>query len=217
MNTKNKNKSGTLIYPSAVAIWLVDNTSLTFNQIAQACGLHILEIQAMADGDIASGIVGFNPVTTSEITREEIERCEKDPNRIPQVTFISYKSFAKSNKKKAKSSYLPLARRRAKPDAIMWLLNKHPQLSVNCIVKLIGTTAKIVNSIKNASYWNIENIKPRDPVMLKLCSQEELDELILKVKISGESDEGYFSDIDTESGDLNADIDDLQLSKEEVK
>jgi hypothetical protein len=171
----------------AVAVWLIGNTTLTFNQIAQACDLHIFEVQAIADGDLALNLVGCDPRATGEINDEEIKICEKDKDRIVRVKPI----FNLKQKKKRitkSTSYSNATKRRVKPDATIWLIQNYPELSDDQIVKLVKTTAKIVKSIRNKTYWNDENLKPRDPILFKLCSQEELEEVLLKVRISNQSE-----------------------------
>jgi len=172
--------------PKAVALWLFTNTSLTFEQIAQACGLHILEVQLIADGEMADGMVPYDPTMTGEITKEEILRCQEDPQAVLKV-----KNVFGSTAKKRDRKYSSIAKRRQKPDAILWLLLNYPNLKISQIVKLINTTPKIINSIKDGTYWNMENIKPRDPILLAICTQEELEAEILKVTIAQETEEKF--------------------------
>ncbi|MBQ4874643.1 MAG: DUF1013 domain-containing protein [Rickettsiaceae bacterium H1] len=170
--------------PKAVAVWLIDNTSLTFEQIAQACSFNTLEIQAIADGEIASNIIGCNPITTGELTKEELHKCEANPKQVLKLLNI----VKKPQKKK---SYIPIARRKAKPDAIFWLLKYYPSLSYKQIIKLIGTTSTTIESIAKRTHRNMSSINPRDPVLLKLCSKEDLDDEILKAKISNDQEHKY--------------------------
>ncbi|QHD65226.1 MULTISPECIES: DUF1013 domain-containing protein [Neorickettsia] len=167
----------------AVAVWLVDKTALTFEQIAQACGLHVLEVEGIADGTVAHGLIGCDPRITGEVEQADIEACENDPNRK-----LSIKSIVDKRKRKGRA-YTPVVKRRVKSDAALWLINKYPELSDAQIVSLIGTTAKIVKSIRDRTYWNYENLKPRDPILFNLYSQEDLDEALLKVKISEQSEQ----------------------------
>lgn len=171
----------------AVAVWLIDNTKLTFNQIAQACDLHLLEVQAIADGDIAINLVGCDPIVTGEIDTEELKLCEEDKERQLKIRSISRQKKKRSTAKSA--SYSNATKRKVKPDATIWLIKHYPELSDNHIVKLVKTTAKIVKSIRNQTYWNYENLKPRDPILFKLCTQEDLDEILLKVRISNQTEQ----------------------------
>ncbi|AHX11421.1 hypothetical protein NHE_0479 [Neorickettsia helminthoeca str. Oregon] len=166
----------------AVAVWLVDKTALTFEQIAQACGLHVLEVEGIADGTVAQGLIGCDPRITGEVEQRDIEECENDPNKR-----LIIKSIVDKKKKKGRG-YTPVVKRRVKSDASLWLINNYPELSDSQIVSLIGTTAKIVKSIREKTYWNYDNLKPRDPLLFNLCSQEDLDDALLKVKISEQSE-----------------------------
>lgn len=173
------------LMPKSTAVWLIENTVLTFDQIAEFCGLHSLEVKGIADGEVATGIVGINPITSSQLTQEEITKCENDPKRKLHLSENALK-HAKVRKKKT-AKYTPVARRQDKPDAVAWFLRYHPETLDAQIVKLIGTTKTTIASIKEKSHWNIANIKPRDPVLLGLCSQVELDNLLAKVKTTKES------------------------------
>lgn len=169
------------LMPKATAIWLIENTSLTFDQIAEFCGMHPLEVKGIADGEVAPGMIGENPITTNQLTHEEIKRCEQDPK---QKLRLIVKHF--EVKKKKTSRYTPIARRQDKPDAISWFLKYHPEVSEIHLIKLIGTTKTTIGSIKTRSHWNISNIKPRDPVLLGLCTQIELDKILDRSKISSD-------------------------------
>ena len=159
----------------ATAVWLIENTSLTFHQIAIFCGLHELEVQGIADGDVASGIIGQNPILSGQLTREEIERCEKNQ----KATLVLNKSVATEVKTARKTGkYTPIARRQDKPDGISYLLKYYPEITNNQIKKLVGTTDKMIDSIRDRSHWNIKNIKPRDVVLLGLCSQSQFNEIL---------------------------------------
>lgn len=166
----------------ATAVWLVENTSLTFSQIANFCGLHELEVQGIADGDVASGIIGQNPILSGQLSHEEIARCEKNS----ESTLILNKGAASEIKSSEKSSkYTPIARRQDKPDGIAYLLKYYPEITNGQIKKLVGTTDKMIDSIRNRTHWNMKNIKPRDVVLLGLCSQSQFNDVISQIK-SGE-------------------------------
>lgn len=164
----------------ATAVWLVDNTSLTFSQIANFCGLHELEVQGIADGDVASGIIGQSPVISGQLSLEEISRCEKDS----KASLIISKTASSEIKARTKSSkYTPIARRQDKPDGIAYLLKYYPEITNSQIKKLVGTTDKMIDSIRDKSHWNMKGIKPRDVVLLGLCSQSQFNEVISQVKL----------------------------------
>ena len=156
----------------ATAVWLVENTSLTFRQIAAFCGLHELEISGIADGEVAQGIRGMDPISTNQLTREEIENCEKNADRNLELMI---NPAAKGEKKRRGPKYTPLSKRQDKPSAILWLVKFHPELTDGQISKLVGTTKNTIQSIRQRSHWNINNIQPIDPVALGLCKQVELD------------------------------------------
>ena len=156
----------------ATAVWLVENTSLTFRQIAAFCGLHELEVSGIADGEVAQGIRGMDPVSTNQLTREEIENCERNADRNLELMI---NPAAKGEKKRRGPKYTPLSKRQDKPSAILWLVKFHPDLTDGQISKLVGTTKNTIQSIRQRSHWNINNIQPIDPVALGLCKQVELD------------------------------------------
>ena len=156
----------------ATAVWLVENTSLTFRQIATFCGLHELEISGIADGEVAQGIRGMDPISTNQLTREEIENCERNADRNLELMI---NPAAKGEKKRRGPKYTPLSKRQDKPSAILWLVKLHPELTDGQISKLVGTTKNTIQSIRQRSHWNINNIQPIDPVALGLCKQVELD------------------------------------------
>lgn len=159
------------LMPKAVAVWLIENTTLTFEQIADFCKLHMLEVQTLADEE-GPRIVGQSPISSNELTREEIERCEKDPKNI----LVMKKSDLPQPKQRSKGpKYTPVSKRGDKPDAIAFLLKTHAELSDNQITKLIGTTKNTINSIRERTHSNISNIKPRHPVDLGLCTYSELE------------------------------------------
>lgn len=165
------------LMPKATAVWLIDNTSLSFDQIADFCELHPLEVQGIADGEVAKGILGIDPVVTGQLSREEIEVCEKDHSKRLHLTEKMLRLIKEQQKQKKTSKYTPIARRQDKPDAIAWILKNCPEMSDNQVVKLIGTTKSMIASVRDKSHWNINNIKPKDPVLLGLCAQSELDYL----------------------------------------
>lgn len=159
------------LMPKATALWLIENTTLTFEQIAEFCHLHSLEVQTIADGDSNAPIVPFDPIVNQQLTAEEIKLCEGDSSR--RLTMMSPKTHVPDRKKGRR--YTPVSKRSERPDAIAWLLKNHPELSVKQIMKLIGTTAKTVDSIKNRTHRNSQTIKPRCPVVLGIIKQSELD------------------------------------------
>lgn len=167
------------LMPKATAVWLIENTSLTFEQIAEFCGLHKLEIQGIADGEVASGIQGLDPVANSQLTKEEIELAQQDPKRRLRMLV---QDLPKPSKRSKGPRYTPVAKRQDKPDAIAWLLRNHPELKDSQIVKLIGTTKATIQSIRDRSHWNASHIRPKDPVLLGLCTQSELNAAIEKAK-----------------------------------
>jgi len=170
------------ILPKATAIWLIENTGLTFKQIADFCAIHELEVKGIADGDVAHGIQGLDPISGGQLTSEEIARCSLDPNaRLKLSQSIAYNLNKKKNKA---TKYTPIARRQDKPDAIYWIIKNCPEMQDGQIVKLIGTTKSTIEAIRDRSHWNMKNIRPRDPVLLGICSQIELDKLMEKVKLS---------------------------------
>lgn len=166
----------------ATAVWLVDNTTLTFDQIAHFCGIHELEVKGIADGEVAAGIIGVDPVTSGQLEKSELERCSKDPKtRLALKLSAAYESVKKRTKKRA--NYTPIARRQDKPDAIYWLLKNFPDIKDSTIIKLIGTTKSTIAAIRDRSHWNMSNIRQRDPVLLGICTQVDLDRSIEKAKL----------------------------------
>ena len=161
------------LMPKATAVWLVDNTSLTFEQIAEFCGLHPLEVKGIADEDVAKGIKGMDPVTSGQLTREQIAEAEKDPNA--RLKMAAPKHKMPSVKLKRAPRYTPVSKRQDKPDAVYWLIRNHPEFTDADIIKLVGTTKATIQKIREHSHWNASNIKAVDPVTLGLCSQLELD------------------------------------------
>ncbi|MCP5433213.1 MAG: DUF1013 domain-containing protein [Alphaproteobacteria bacterium] len=171
------------LMPKATAVWLVDNTTLSFDQIADFCGLHPLEVKGIADGDVAQGIKGMDPVANGQLMRQEIERCEADP--AARLAIIK-NALVTPDKKRKGPRYTPVSRRQDRPDAIAWLLRNHPELSDAQVGRLVGTTKPTIQSIRDRTHWNSSNIKPVDPVTLGLCTQIELDEAVRKANTSKE-------------------------------
>ena len=165
--------------PMATAVWLVENTTLTFKQIADFCNLHEVEIQGIADGEVAKGIMAYNPIISGQLTRDEIELSSKDINRALQInnTDIEISSSDKKIKK-----YIPLSKRQDKPDSALWLIKHHSQLKDSQIAKLVGITKNSVISIKNKSYWNYNNLNPKDPVAMNLFTQKDIVEALEKAE-----------------------------------
>lgn len=172
------------LMPKATAVWLIENTTLNFEQIADFCGMHPLEVQGIADGEVAIGIVGKSPVDSGQVSMDEIHRCEKDSTARLSLSGEARKYM--SNRVKG-SRYTPVARRQDKPDAIAWLLKNHPELGEAQIVRLIGTTKSTIEAIRSKTHWNSQNIKAKDPVMLGLCTQVDLEATVAKAKKAAES------------------------------
>jgi hypothetical protein len=165
-------KRGTPLMPKATAVWLVENTTLTFNQIAEFTGLHPLEVQAIADGEVATGMVGIDPTTNGQLTREEIKRCEADPSSpLRMLTHNRPEPVLRAGGPR----YTPVAKRQDRPDAISWLLKFHPELTDGQISKLVGSTKSTVQAVRERTHWNTTNIKPHDPVTLGLCTLRDLN------------------------------------------
>ena len=167
------------LMPMATAVWLVENTSLTFKQIAQFCNLHEVEIQGIADGEVAKGIKPYNPIISGQLTREEIELSSKNENRPLEITSNDIK-ISDANKKIKK--YVPLSKRQDKPDSALWLIKNHSQLKDSQIAKLVGVTKNSVTLIRNKNYWNYNSLSPKDPVAMGLFSQKDLLESIEKAE-----------------------------------
>ena len=160
-----------LLMPVATAVWLVENTTLTFKQIASFCNLHEVEVQGIADGEVAKGIKPYNPIMSGQLTREEIELSSKDENRFLQIKVNEIKISDKAEKIK---KYIPLSKRQDKPDSALWLLKHHSQLKDSQIAKLVAITKNSVTSIRNKSYWNFNNLNAKDPVSINLFTQKDL-------------------------------------------
>jgi len=167
------------LMPMATAVWLVENTTLTFKQIAEFCKLHEVEIQGIADGEVARGIKAYNPIISGQLTREEIKLSSEDENR-PLV--IKSSDIEISNLEKKTKKYIPLSKRQDKPDATLWLIRQHNILKDSQIAKLVGITKNSVTAIRNKSYWNYNNLNPKDPVALNLFTQKDLVEAIEKAE-----------------------------------
>ena len=174
------------LMPKATASWLVDNTALTFEQISEFCGLHILEIQAIADGEAGSAITGLDPIANGQLTHAEIERCEQDTSASLQLT---PPVTAESILGRKKGKYTPVSKRQDKPDAIAWIIRHYPEMNDQLVCRLLGTTRPTIKSVRDKSHWNAENIKPRSPVQLGLCSQQELDEALTTSREAAEAAE----------------------------
>lgn len=162
----------TLLMPKATAVWLVDNTALSFDQIAAFCGLHPLEVQGVADGDVANGIMGASPLQNGQLSREEIEKGEADPNYRLKISEPKVRVAAPKRKG---PRYTPISRRNERPNAIKWLLRNHPEMKDAQLMRLVGTTKSTIDSVRDGTHWNNANITPMDPVTLGLCSQIDLD------------------------------------------
>ncbi len=165
--------------PKATAVWLVENTTLTFKQIAEFCNLHELEIKGIADGDVAKGIKAYNPILAGQLSREEIEECSKNPEK--KLKLLKKIERVEINERK-RPKYTPLSKRQDRPDAILWLCKNAPELNDGQISKLVGSTKGTVSLIRKRSYWNFSSLKPRDPVILSLCTQETFQKALDKAK-----------------------------------
>jgi uncharacterized protein len=165
-----------VLMPKATAVWLIENTSLSFNQIADFCGLHPLEVQGIANEDVAKGIRGVDPIAGGFLSREEIAKGEADGNY--RLHALEQKRIELPQTKRRGARYTPIARRQDRPDAIAWFLKNHPEVPDSKIVKLIGTTKSTIDQVRNRTHWNSNNIKPVDPVTIGLCSQIELDAVV---------------------------------------
>ena len=167
-----------ILMPKATAVWLVDNTSLSFDQIADFCSLHPLEVRGIADGDVARDIRGSDPIVNGQLTREELDKAQNDENYRMKAVVSAHAELFKPAKKGPK--YTPVSRRQDRPDAISWFVRNHPEVTDAQISKLLGTTKATIESVRNRTHWNSPNIKPVDPVTLGLTSQMQLDELVKK-------------------------------------
>jgi hypothetical protein len=180
----------TPLMPKATAVWLVDNTSLTFEQIAEFCGLHVLEVKGIADGDVAHGIKGMDPISSGQLTRDEIAKAETDSSY--RLKLAEPKVEVPEVKTKRGPRYTPVSRRQDRPNAILWLLKNHPELKDSQIMRLVGTTKPTIIAIRERTHWNSGNLVAQDPVALGLCSQTDLDAEVKKAaaRLSRERQEG---------------------------
>jgi len=167
-----------ILMPKATAVWLVDNTSLSFEQIADFCGLHLLEVKGIADGEVARDIRGADPIANGQLTREELDKAEKTPAYRMQAQKSRHAELLKPQKKAPR--YTPVSRRQDRPDAILWFVKNHPEVTDAQISKLLGTTKTTIEQVRNRTHWNSANLKPVDPVTLGLVSQIELDAAVKK-------------------------------------
>lgn len=179
------------IMAKATAVWLVDNTTISFKQIAEFCGLHELEVQGIADGDVAAGVKGFDPIANNQLTQEEIDAAEKDPAHKLKLKFYA---AAVGEEKRRGPRYTPLSKRQDRPAAILWLVKFHPELTDGQISKLVGTTKPTIQAIRDRTHWNIGNIQPIDPVALGLCKQSELDAAVQKAAKKNAAEGGLMTD-----------------------
>jgi hypothetical protein len=164
------------LMPKATAVWLIEKTSLTFEQVADFVGMHPLEVQAIADGEVAQGIIGYDPVANGQVSRQEIARCEANPAlrlRMEDSALPPPKARTKG------ARYTPVSKRNDRPDAIAWVIRHHPQVSDAAVGKLLGTTKETIAKVRDRTHWNSANIKPRDPVILGLCSQSDLNAVLI--------------------------------------
>ena len=175
----------------ATAVWLVDNTTLTFRQVAEFCGMHELEIQGIADGDVATGVKGFDPVANNQLDATEVSKGEADP--LYKLK-LKYNASAVGEEKRRGPRYTPLSKRQDRPNAILWLVKFHPELSDGAIGKLVGTTKPTILSIRERTHWNIQGIAPIDPVALGLCKQTELDTAVQAAARKKATEGGVMSD-----------------------
>ncbi len=182
------------LMPKATASWLVENTALTFEQIADFCQMHLLEVKGIADGDVAAGIKGMDPISSGQLSREEIQRAEKNPSYRLKIAELKFEvPQAKPTKKGPR--YTPLSRRHDRPNAVLWLIRNHAELKDSQIMRLVGTTKPTIQQIRERSHWNSANLQPQDPVTLGLCSQVDLDAEVKKSakrvdKTAGAEDDG---------------------------
>ncbi|WP_372570656.1 DUF1013 domain-containing protein [Ruegeria jejuensis] len=175
----------------ATAVWLVDNTTISFKQIADFVGMHELEIQGIADGDVATGVKGFDPIANNQLTQEEIDKAQSNPLYRLKLKF---NPAASGEEKRRGPRYTPLSKRQDRPASILWLVKFHPELSDGQISKLVGTTKPTIQAIRERTHWNISNIQPIDPVALGLCKQSELDAIVQKAAAKKAAEGGVMSD-----------------------
>ncbi|MDZ4789733.1 MAG: cell cycle transcriptional regulator TrcR [Hyphomicrobiales bacterium] len=166
------------LMPQATAVWLVENSSLTFDQIAEFCGLHPLQVKAIADGDVAQGIKGSDPITSGQLTRDEIARAQENPKQ--KLRLAKSKVMLPEMRSKRAPKYTPVSKRHERPNAILWLIRNHPELKDTQLMRLVGTTKPTIQSIRDRSHWNSATLVAQDPVALGLCSQIDLDQAVSK-------------------------------------
>jgi hypothetical protein len=171
------------LMPKATAVWLVENTSLSFEQVAEFCGMHLLEVKGIADGDVAAGIKGMDPISSGQLTREEIRRCEE--NHALRMRLAETKVVVPQVKSKKGPRYTPVSRRHDRPNAVLWLLRNHGELKDSQIIRLVGTTKPTIAQIRDRTHWNSQHLVPQDPVTLGLCSQIDLDAEVKKAARRG--------------------------------
>ncbi|WP_049645510.1 DUF1013 domain-containing protein [Candidatus Rhodobacter oscarellae] len=179
------------IMAKATAVWLVDNTTISFKQIADFCGLHELEVQGIADGDVATGVKGFDPIANNQLTQEDIDTAQANPLFKLKLKFYA---AAVGEEKRRGPRYTPLSKRQDRPASILWLVKFHPELTDGQISKLVGTTKPTIQAIRERTHWNISNIQPIDPVALGLCKQSELDAAVQKAAKKKEADGEVMTD-----------------------
>jgi uncharacterized protein len=165
------------LMPIATAVWLIDNTSLTFDQVAEFCGLHPLQVRGVADGDVGGGVRGIDPITTHQLARDEIEKGQQDPDY--KLKILPPKTIVAERTRKG-PRYTPVSKRQNRPDAIAWMVRNHPEIADAQIAKLLGTTKTTIQSVRDRSHWNSTNLQPQDPVGLGLCTQIDLDTIVRK-------------------------------------
>jgi len=183
--------SATPIMAKATAVWLCDNTTITFKQIADFCGLHELEVQGIADGDVATGVKGFDPIANKQLTQDEINKAEASPMHKLKLL---YNPASAGEEKRRGPRYTPLSKRQDRPASIYWLVKFHPELSDGQVSKLVGTTKPTIQAIRERTHWNINNIEPIDPVALGLCKQSELDAAVQKANAKKAKEGGVMTD-----------------------
>ena len=182
---------GKPIMTKATAVWLVDNTTIAFKQIADFVGMHELEVQGIADGDVATGVKGFDPITNNQLTQEEIDLAQNNP--LHKLT-LKFNAAAAGEEKRRGPRYTPLSKRQDRPASILWLVKFHPELSDAQVSKLVGTTKPTIQAIRERTHWNISNIQPIDPVALGLCKQSELDAMVQKAAAKKAAEGGVMTD-----------------------
>ena len=182
---------GKPIMAKATAVWLVDNTTINFKQIADFVGMHELEVQGIADGDVAAGVKGFDPISNNQLTQEEIDKAQASPLHKLELKF---NAAAAGEEKRRGPRYTPLSKRQDRPASILWLVKFHPELSDAQVSKLVGTTKPTIQAIRERTHWNISNIQPIDPVALGLCKQSELDTMVQKAAAKKAAEGGVMSD-----------------------